>query len=160
MDFLGWGLTAVRGEILSAAGFGPSGRFRGGAASPRGRMPAALSKLLASLVRRWPGPAAERLSAYAEIDPKRAAGLGLEVWLRIFERFGEVHRAAKDGVRRPPARTVPGLPGPAAAVKILLAILVIMIVSLFNVGLTRQRRRRMREEMARKFDKGGVKWKV
>lgn len=39
MDFLGWGLTAVRGEILSAAGFGPSGRFRGGAASPRGGCP-------------------------------------------------------------------------------------------------------------------------
>ena len=45
-------------------------------------------------------------------------------------------------------------------VKILAVILVIALISLFNVGLARQRRQRIREEMERKFDRRRPQWKA
>ncbi|MFP6890919.1 MAG: hypothetical protein VCF07_14445 [Nitrospinota bacterium] len=154
MDFLGWGLTARRGGVLSLAAFGLSGRFRGGASSPRERMPGALRKLLSAMVGRWPAPAAERLRAFAEIDRKRAEAMGLPLWEAFFARFRKEHAAAGRTLALPPARTVAGLPGPETAIKILGMILVIVVLSLFSVGFARQRRRRMREEMDKKFKRG------
>jgi hypothetical protein len=55
---------------------------------------------------------------------------------------------------------VPGLPGPATAIKIMAVILVIGIIGLFNMAFSRQRRRRIREEMEKKTGAGGMKWKI
>lgn len=161
MDFLGWGLMLRGGDVLSLAAFGPSGRFRGGATSPRERMPEALRELLKSMVGRWPEAAAERLRAFSEIDKKQAEAMGLPVWERFFARFRELHaRAGGAGPDLPPARVVPGLPGPGLTLKILAVILVIALLSLFNMGLARQRRNQLREEMAQKFNKNKPYWKA
>ncbi len=50
--------------------------------------------------------------------------------------------------------------GELVMVKILAVILVIALISLFNVGLALQRRQRMREEMERKFDRRRPQWKA
>lgn len=161
MDFLGWGLTVRQGDILSLAAFEPSGRFRGGATSPRERMPEALRKLLKTMVGRWPGAAAERLRAFSEIDKKQAEAMGLPLWERFFTRFRELHaRAGGAGPDLPPARVVPGLPGPGLTLKILAVILIIALLALFNMGLARQRRNQLREEMAQKFNKNKPYWKA
>lgn len=158
MDFLGWGMAAWRGETLHLAAFGPSGRFRGGAASPADRLAGPLKKLLSSMVGRWPKDTAERLRAYAEIDPGRAARLGLGIWEDFFAAFGKVHALA-GSVVPPPARRVPRPPGLGTMAKVIAVILVVALISIFNVGLARQRRRRMREEMERKFDRRRQQWK-
>ncbi len=161
MDFLGWGLTVRQGDIFSLAAFGPSGRFRGGATSPRERMPEALRELLKGMVGRWPGVATERLRAFSEIDKKQAKVMGLLVWERLFARFRELHaRVGGAGPDLPPARVVPGLPGPGAALKILAVILVIALLALFNMGFARQRRNKLREEMAQKFNKNKPYWRA
>ncbi len=159
MDFLGWGMIAWRGETLHLAAFGPSGRFRGGATSPADRMAGPLKKLLSSMVGRWPKDAAARLRAYAEIDPGRAARLGLMIWEDFFAGFQIVHASA-GSVAPPPARRVPRPPGIGGAVKVIAVILVVALISLFNVGLARQRRQRIREEMERKFDRRRPQWKA
>ena len=158
MDFLGWGMMAHREGTLYLAAFGPSGRFRGGAASPVDRLAGPLKKLLSSMVSRWPKDAAERLRAYAEIDPGRAARLELGIWEDFFAAFGKVHASA-GSLTPPPARRVPRPPGIGGSVKIIAVILVVALLSLFNVGLARQRRRRVREDMERKFDRRRQQWK-
>ena len=159
MDFLGWGMSAWRGETLHLAAFGPSGRFRGGAISPADRMAGPLKKLLSSMVGRWPKAAAARLRAYAEIDPGRAARLELMIWEDFFAGF-QIVRASAGSVAPPPARMVPRPPGLGTMAKVIGVILVVALISLFNVGLARQRRQRIREEMERKFDRRRPQWKA
>ncbi|MFC1491153.1 hypothetical protein ACFLQ0_01005 [Nitrospinota bacterium] len=156
MDFLGWGLVAGRGGTLHLAAFGPSGRFSGGATSPPDKMPPPLRRRLSGMVGRRPKEAAERLRAYAELDPKRAEALGLSLWEKFFVSFRKVREAA-ESVAPPPARTVPRLPGPGTALKILAVVVVIGLLSLFNVGLAR--RRRAQEEMEQRFDGRRMRWK-
>ncbi|MEE9256572.1 MAG: hypothetical protein V3V56_05315 [bacterium] len=159
MDFLGWGMIAWRGGTLHLAAFGPSGRFRGGATSPADRLAGPLKKLLQSMVGRWPKDAAARLRAYAEIDPGRAARLGLRIWEDFFAGFQIVH-ASTGSVAPPPARRVPRPPGLGTMAKVIAVILVVALISLFNVGLARQRRQRIREEMERKFDRRRPQWRA
>ena len=151
MVFLGWGLTMRQGDFLALAAFGSSGRFRGGAVSPRERMPEALRMLLKAMVGRRSGEVAERLRAFSEIDEKQAKLMGLPVWERFFSRYRVVHaQAGEGGPPMPPARMVPGLPGPGGMLKIFAVILIIALLALFNMGFARKRRDELHEEMAQK----------
>ena len=77
-----------QGDIFSLAAFGPSGRFRGGATSPRERVPETLRNLLKSMIRRQPGATDDRLRAFSEIDlkPDQCDGVvGLGAAFRAFQ---------------------------------------------------------------------------
>ena len=81
-----------QGDIFSLAAFGPSGRFRGGATSPRERVPETLRNLLKSMIRRQPGATDDRLRAFSEIDQNQTNVMGLLVWERLFAHFREIRK--------------------------------------------------------------------